>query len=340
MRTQLVNQEKDQIQLDITRRLRRNRKSEAVRALVKETCLQPCNFVAPLFIIEGENQKQDIRSMPGVQRYSIDLAIQEVLSLYQKGIRAIDLFPVVPNEKKDPSGSEATNPKNLILESIEKIKNAVPEMCVMVDIALDPYTTHGHDGVIAHDGYVLNDQTVHILAKMSLLAAKAGADFVAPSDMMDGRIGFIRQYLDTHGYQNTGILSYGAKYASSFYGPFREGIGSSLKIGDKKNYQMDPANTREALLECSIDEWEGADILMVKPALAYLDVITKLRERTNLPIAAYQVSGEYAMMMSAAEKGWLDLDAILLETLLSIKRAGADMIFTYAAKHAVDLINR
>ncbi len=330
----------DQIQLDIPRRLRRNRKNAAVRALIQETHLQPSNLVAPLFVIEGEKKQQDISSMPKVKRFSIDLAIQEAQLLRQMGILAIDLFPVVPKEKKDPFGSEAINPKNLIFDAIRKIKDAIPEMCVMVDIALDPYTTHGHDGIIAPDGYVLNDKTVQILAKMSFLAAQAGADFVAPSDMMDGRIGFIRRYLDEHGFQNTGILSYAAKYASSFYGPFREGVGSSLRIGDKKNYQMDPANVREAILECSIDEREGADILMVKPALAYLDVIAKLREQTNLPIAAYQVSGEYAMIMAAAEKGWLDADAIILETLLSIKRAGADIIFTYAAKHAVNLISK
>lgn len=340
METHLIEQDRESAHLDITRRLRRNRKSPAIRSLTKETRLHPSDFVAPLFILEGENHKEKISSLPGVFRYTIDLAIEEVKELYNAGIRAIDLFPVVPPEKKDSFGSEAIRPGNLICQAIEKIKEAVPEMCIMVDVALDPYTDHGHDGLINPEGIVINDITVRVLAKMSVLAAQAGADVIAPSDMMDGRVAYIRQSLDEKGYENTSILSYGAKYASSLYGPFRDGIGSCLKIGDKKTYQMDPANVREALLECSMDEWEGADMLMVKPAVPYLDVITKLRDQTELPIAAYHVSGEYAMIMAAAEKGWVDVDRVLMETLLSIKRAGATIIFTYGAKRAAELLSK
>ncbi len=340
MEQHLVEQERENAHLSISRRLRRNRKSPAVRSLARETRLHPSDFVAPIFLLEGEGNKEEVPSMPGVFRYTVDQAIEEVKELYDAGIRAVDLFPVVPPERKDSFGSEAIRPGNLVLTAIEKIKQKIPEICVMVDVALDPYTDHGHDGLINPEGIVINDLTVRLLAKMSLLAAQAGADVVAPSDMMDGRVAYIRQSLDEKGYEDTSILSYGAKYASSLYGPFRDGIGSSLKIGDKKTYQMDPANVREALLECNMDEWEGADMLMVKPALAYLDVITKLREQSDLPIAAYQVSGEYAMIMAAAEKGWLDADKVLMETLLSIKRAGASIIFTYAAKHAAALISR
>lgn len=340
MESHLIEQEMNHEQLTITRRLRRNRKSPAIRSLARETRLYPSDFVAPIFLMEGEGAKEEVPSMPGVFRYTIDLAVEEVKELYEAGIRAIDLFPVVPPEKKDSLGTEAIRPENLVLRAIEKIKKEVPDICVMVDVALDPYTDHGHDGLIDPDGIVINDPTVRMLAKMSLLAAQAGADVIAPSDMMDGRVSHIRQCLDDNGYESTSILSYGAKYASSLYGPFRDGIGSSLKTGDKKTYQMDPANVREALLECNIDEWEGADMLMVKPALAYLDVITKLREQSDLPIAAYQVSGEYAMIMAAAQNGWLDADNVIMETLLSIKRAGASIIFTYAAKKAARLINR
>ncbi|ADI37415.1 Delta-aminolevulinic acid dehydratase [Waddlia chondrophila 2032/99] len=339
MESHLIEQEIENAHLTITRRLRRNRKSSAIRSLSKETRLHPSDFVAPIFLLEGRGIKEEVSSMPGVYRYTIDQAIEEIKELYDAGIRAVDLFPVVPSERKDSFGSEAIRSDNLVLRAIERIKSKVPQMCVMVDIALDPYTDHGHDGLINSEGIVINDLTVRLLAKMSLLAAQAGADVVAPSDMMDGRVAHIRQCLDEKGYENTSILSYGAKYASSLYGPFRDGIGSSLKIGDKQTYQMDPANIREALLECSVDEWEGADMLMVKPALAYLDVITKLREQSDLPVAAYQVSGEYAMIMAAAAKGWLDADKVIMETLLSIKRAGASIIFTYAAKRAAAMIN-
>jgi porphobilinogen synthase len=324
--------EQENAYLDISRRLRRNRKSAAIRSMLQETRLHPSHLVAPLFLLEGEAKKEAIASMPGICRRTIDYALEEIGELYEAGVRAVDLFAVISPTKKDPFGSEALRSDNLIQHSVAKIKQVYPEMCVMVDIALDPFTDHGHDGLINEDGYVMNDITVQALGKMSVLAAEAGADLVAPSDMMDGRVAYIRRALDEAGFHNVGILSYAAKYASALYGPFRDGIGSSLKTGDKKNYQMDPANVREAMLECSVDEWEGADMLMVKPALAYLDIISKLREQTDLPIAAYQVSGEYAMIMAAAQNGWIDGEKAMMESLLSIKRAGASIIFTYAAK--------
>lgn len=318
--------------VDLPIRPRRNRKSAALRALTQETYLHPHQLVTPLFIIEGHQQSEIIHSMPGIERLSIDLLIKEVKYLYQLGIRAVDLFPVIPIEKKDPFGKEAVNPNNLLVRAIKALKQAIPEMCIIVDVALDPYTSHGHDGVVNEEGQILNDPTLYMLGEMSLLAAQAGADVVAPSDMMDGRVRHIRQTLDSAGFENVNILSYAAKYASSFYGPFREALNSAPKFGDKKSYQMNPANSREAILEAILDEKEGADILLIKPALPYLDIITKVREITQLPLAAYHVSGEYAMVMAAAEKGWVDADKVFMESLLSIKRAGADFIFTYASK--------
>lgn len=320
----------------LTRRPRRNRQSPAIRALVQETHLHPSQLIAPLFVLEGQHNKQVIRSMPGIFRYSLDLLVQEVVALYELGIRAIDLFCIVPPEKKDALASEAIRPHNLLQQAICTLKKEVPEMCLMVDIALDPFTDHGHDGVVNEKGQIDNDSTLSVLAQMSILAAEAGADIVAPSDMMDGRVAYIRRALDRAGYTQVGILSYAAKYASAFYGPFREALGSAPKFGDKKTYQMHPANVREALLECSIDEEEGADMLLIKPALPYLDVITKVRAMTSLPIGAYHVSGEYAMVMAAAQNGWLDPDLIFEESLLSIKRAGADFILTYAARRMAE----
>ncbi|MBN9377447.1 MAG: delta-aminolevulinic acid dehydratase [Chlamydiales bacterium 38-26] len=323
---------------DLTTRPRRNRKNAAIRSLVRETYLHPHQLVTPLFIIEGKNRREHIQSMPGIDRLSIDLLIKEVLELYSLGIRAIDLFPVIPKEKKDPLGLEAIKPDNLLIQAVKTLKQEIPEMCVMVDVALDPFTSHGHDGLVNEKGQILNDPTLKVLAEMSVLAAQAGADVIAPSDMMDGRVGYIRKSLDREGFTDVSILSYAAKYASSFYGPFREALNSTPQFGDKKTYQMDPANQREALYEAVLDEREGADMLLVKPALVYLDIISKIRQATSLPIAAYHVSGEYSMVMAAAEKGWLDANKVFMESLLSIKRAGADFILTYTAKRIAPLL--
>jgi len=317
--------------LNLPFRARRNRKSAAIRALVQETRLHPSDFVAPLFVVEGEEEQQPVPSMPGICRYSVDLLLKEAERLCEKGIGAVDLFTVVPPEYKDRCGSEAVRQGNLLQRAIAALKREFPELCVMADIALDPYTDHGHDGIVDADGRVLNDETVALLAEMALGCAEAGVDIVAPSDMMDGRVAAIRRALDGAGFCDVGILAYAAKYASAFYGPFRDALNSAPQFGDKKSYQMNPANRREALLECRLDELEGADMLLVKPALAYLDVISELRRRTELPIGAYHVSGEYAMVMAAAEKGWLDAEKVFEESLLAIKRAGADFILTYTA---------
>lgn len=316
----------------LIQRPRRNRKSAAIRSMLQETRLHPSDFIAPLFVLEGENQKQAISSMPEVFRLSSDLILKEAELLLSLGIPAVDLFFVIPNDKKDRWGSEAVQEGNLMMQTVQALKQRLPELCVMVDIALDPFTDHGHDGLVNDDGEVMNDETIEVLGKMSLLAAHAGADVVAPSDMMDGRISYIRDILDSCGYSNVSILSYAAKYASAFYGPFREALSSAPKFGDKKTYQMNPANSREALLECELDEREGADMLLIKPALAYLDIIAKVKAQTHLPVGGYHVSGEYAMVMAAARNGWLDGEKAMEECLLSIKRAGADFILTYAAK--------
>lgn len=318
--------------MELPVRLRRNRQSSAIRSLLQETYLRPTDFVVPLFVVDGVQQKQPIPSMPDVYRFSIDLLVKEVEELYRLGIVAIDLFAYVPHERKDPLGLEALRSGNLLHHAVDAVKQKVPEMCVMVDIALDPYTDHGHDGILDETGEVDNDRTLEQLGKMSLLAVKAGADLIAPSDMMDGRVAYLRKLLDDENFSHVGIVSYAAKFASAFYGPFRHALDSSPKKGDKRGYQLNPANVREALLECSLDEAEGADMLLIKPALPYLDIIVKVKERTNLPVGAYHVSGEYAMLMAAAGKGWLDRKAALTESLLSIKRAGADFIFSYAAK--------
>lgn len=314
------------------RRLRRNRKSPAVRSFLQETRLHPSQFIAPLFVVEGSQQKQAIASMPDIYRYSQDLLVREVQQLYQLGIRAVDLFAYVPQEKKDRYGSEAFRRGNLIYQSLQLLKKEIPEMCLMVDIALDPYTDHGHDGIVGENGEILNDPSIIALGEMSLLAAEAGADIVAPSDMMDGRVGYIRHVLDQAGFDQVSILSYAVKFTSAFYGPFRDALQSAPRFGNKATYQVNPANSREALLECLVDEHEGADMLLIKPALPYLDIISKAKSQSLIPVGAYQVSGEYAMIMAAGQKGWIDAKRAMIECLTSIKRAGADFIFTYAAK--------
>jgi len=299
--------------------------------MVQETELNAADFVIPLFVIEGQNRSIPIQSMPGISRLSIDLLLKKIDYLLAKGIQSICLFPSIENDLRSEAAEEAWNDQGLTQRAIRTVKQRFPELCIMADVALDPYTSHGHDG-LARGGEIINDESVECLVKMALAQAEAGVDFVAPSDMMDGRVRAIRQALDEHGFNQVGLLAYSAKYASSLYGPFREALNVNLTFGDKKTYQLDPANVREALLEAKLDEEEGADILLVKPALYYLDVIAKLRERTDRPIAAYHVSGEYAMVMAAAERGWLDAAKVFAEALLSIKRAGADLIFTYAAE--------
>jgi porphobilinogen synthase len=319
-------------------RPRRNRKSPSIRALVQETRLHPSDLIYPQFVIDGHNISEEISTMPGICRNSLDHLLFETEKILSKGIVSIALFPVVDPKKKDPEGSEALNPEGLVPKTIDALKKRFPHLCVISDIALDPYTTHGHDGVLNDKEDVDNDKTVALLTKMALMHAQAGVDMVAPSDMMDKRVEAIRHTLDNNGFNQVSIHAYCAKYASSLYAPFREALRSAPRIGDKKSYQLNPANRREAILEAILDEKEGADILMIKPALFYLDVIAKLKEMTPLPISAFQVSGEYAMFCSAAQKGWINMDDALFESVLSIKRAGADMIFTYGAPHLASLI--
>ncbi len=323
---------------DLIYRPRRLRRTEAFRQMVQETQLRVQDLIYPLFVLEGENQRQEVESMPGCYRYSLDLLLPEIEEAAQLGIPAVALFPVVPEEKKDPTGRECFNPEGLIQRSVRRIKQEIPEILVVTDVALDPYNSDGHDGIV-RDGVILNDETVEVLVKQALSQAEAGTDIVAPSDMMDGRIGAIRQALDDQGYTDVAILAYSAKYASAFYGPFRDALGSAPKSGDKKTYQMDPANAREAIKEAELDEAEGADMLMVKPALAYLDIIYRVKESTDLPVAAYNVSGEYAMIKAAEQKGWIDGKKVMLESLLAMKRAGADIILTYFAKEVALLLS-
>lgn len=311
-------------------RPRRLRYTPAIRRLVRETELTVNDLIYPLFIMEGENQKVAIPSMPDCYRYSLDLLLKEVVNAYNLGINAIALFPLIPEDKKDNFGRESYNPDGLVPRAVKAIKKEVPEIIIITDVALDPFSIYGHDGIV-EDGKILNDETLEVLVKMSLSQAAAGANFVAPSDMMDGRVGAIRRALDAAGYLDVGILAYTAKYASAYYGPFRDALESAPKFGDKKTYQMDGANSREALREASLDITEGADIIMVKPALAYLDIIRRLRDSSHLPVAAYNVSGEYAMIKAAAKQGWIDEKSLILETLISMKRAGADLILTYFA---------
>jgi porphobilinogen synthase len=320
------------------RRNRRLRTSEVVRSLVRETILSPNDFLVPLFVVEGKGVKEEIASMPNYFRFSLDLLEKEVKELWNMGLKSVLIFVKVPDNLKDNAGTEALNAEGLMQRAIKTVKNAVPEMFVMTDVALDPYSSFGHDGVVA-DGKILNDDTTAILAEMSLSHAIAGADFVAPSDMMDGRVFEIRTLLEDEGFHNTGIMSYSAKYASAFYGPFRDALGSAPGFGDKKTYQMDPANREEAIRETLMDIEEGADIVMVKPGLCYLDIVREIKNAVTVPVAVYQVSGEYAMIKAASEKGWLDHDAVMMEQLTAIKRAGANMIASYFAKDAVKLIS-
>ena len=325
--------------LDLIYRPRRLRRTEALRQLVQETHLRVQDLIYPLFVMEGENQRQEVESMPGCYRYTLDLLLKEVEEAANLGIPAVALFPVVPEEKKDPTGRESFNPEGLIQRAVRRLKQEIPEILVITDVALDPYSSEGHDGIV-RDGVILNDETVEVLVKQALSQAEAGTDIVAPSDMMDGRVDAIREALDEQGYTDVAILAYSAKYASAFYGPFRDALGSAPKWGDKKTYQMDPANAREALKEVELDEAEGADMVMVKPALAYLDIIYRVKEATNLPVAAYNVSGEYAMIKAAEQKGWIDGKKVMMESLLAMKRAGADMILTYFAKEAALLLRQ
>lgn len=318
-------------------RNRRLRTSEAIRSLVRETTLSPNDFIVPLFVVEGKGVKEEIASMPNYFRYSLDLLEKEVKELWNSGLKAVLVFVKVPEKLKDNEGTEALNADGLMQRAVKTIKNAVPDMLVMTDVALDPYSSYGHDGIV-EKGEILNDATTKVLAKMALSHVKAGADFVAPSDMMDGRILAIRELLEKNNFDKAGIMSYSAKYASAFYGPFRDALDSAPGFGDKKTYQMDPANREEAIKETLMDIEEGADIVMVKPGLCYLDIVRDIRNAVDVPVAVYQVSGEYAMIKAASEKGWLDHDAVMLEQLTAIKRAGAQMIASYFAKDAVKLL--
>ncbi len=320
------------------RRNRRLRTSEAIRSLVRETIITPDDFLVPLFIVEGKAVKEEIASMPGYYRYSLDRLSSEVTELWSLGLKSVLLFVKVDDALKDNSGKEALNPDGLMQRAIKTVKNAVPDMLVMTDVALDPYSSFGHDGIVS-EGNIINDDTNAVLAEMALSHTKAGADFVAPSDMMDGRIFEIRTLLEDEGYYDAGIMSYSAKYASAYYGPFRDALDSAPGFGDKKTYQMDPANREEAIKETLMDIEEGADIVMVKPGLCYLDIVRDVRDSVDVPVAVYQVSGEYAMLKAASEKGWLDHDSVMLEQIIAIKRAGAHIIASYFAKDVVKLIS-
>lgn len=319
------------------RRNRRLRTNDSIRRLVRENVITPDDFLVPLFVVEGKEIKEEISSMPNYFRYSLDLLEDEIKLLWSLGLRSVLLFVKVSEKLKDNKGTEAINPDGLMQRAIKVIKNCCPEMLVMTDVALDPYSSYGHDGIV-ENGQILNDPTAEVLAEMSLSHAIAGADFVAPSDMMDGRIYFIRETLEREGFIDTGIMSYSAKYASAFYGPFRDALDSAPGFGDKKTYQMDFSNRGEAIKETLMDIEEGADIIMIKPGLAYLDIVRDISNAVDVPVAVYQVSGEYAMIKAAAEKGWLDHDAIVLEQTMSMKRAGANIIASYFAKDIVTLL--
>lgn len=316
---------------------RRLRQSENVRRMVSEHKLATDDFIAPLFVVEGKKLKSEIESMPGYHRFSLDLLMKEVEEIQSLGIPSVLLFAKVPDSKKDNKGTEALNPEGLMQKTVRAIKKEFPEMVVMTDVALDPYSSYGHDGIVQNDK-ILNDESADLLAKMAVSHAEAGADFVAPSDMMDGRILLMREALEENEFYDTGIMAYSAKYASSFYGPFRDALDSAPGFGDKKTYQMDPANVNEAVREAILDEKEGADIIMVKPGLPYLDVVRAVKESVNLPISVYNVSGEYAMIKAASKMGWLNEEEAMMEALISFKRAGADLIATYFAKDAARLL--
>ncbi len=324
--------------LDILERPRRNRKSATVRNLVRETELSVKDLVYPVFIMEGSGKEEPIPSMPGMTRKTVDVLLEEVEECVALGISAIAPFPSIEESKKDRVGSESYNPDGLVPTCVRAVKEKFPDVVVMTDVALDPFNIDGHDGIVAASGEILNDETVEILCKMAVCHAKAGADFVCPSDMMDGRIGAIRKALDAERLVNTSILAYSAKYASAFYGPFRDALDSAPKAGDKKTYQMDPGNRLEAIREVALDIAESADVVMVKPACYYLDVLREVANFSKVPVAAYQVSGEYAMLCAAAENGWLDRNRVILESLTGIRRAGAKIIWTYFAKEAARLL--
>ena len=324
-----------------THRPRRNRKSEVIRDMVQETRLTTHDFIFPLFLIEGQNQALEVKSMPGIYRYSADKIIDEVGQCLELGINVFAPFPSINDGLKDRLAKESANPEGLYLKTMADIKRQFPNAVLMTDVAMDPYSSDGHDGVVdAESGEILNDATLEVLGQMALAQARAGADIIGPSDMMDGRVAWIRRVLDENAFQHVSIMSYTAKYASAFYGPFRDALDSAPKKGDKKSYQMNPANKREALRELALDEAEGADMVMIKPALSYLDVIHAVKERTHLPVTAYNVSGEYAMVKAAAQNGWLDGEKTMMEVLTSIKRAGADAILTYFAKEAAEVLRR
>ncbi len=319
-------------------RPRRNRKSEAIRSLIQETRVTTSDFIFPLFLLEGVNDSIAVDSMPGIYRLGLEKMLKEIETCLSLGIKAFDIFPVVPEHYKDSAATRCYDDGFFYQQALRRIKKEFPEACIMTDVALDPYSSDGHDGLVK-DGRILNDETLEVLGKQALSQAACGIDIIGPSDMMDGRVGYIREVLDSNGFTEVSIMSYTAKYASAFYGPFRDALDSAPKSGDKKTYQMNPANQQEALIEADLDVEEGADFLMVKPALAYLDVIKLLKDSYPQPIAAYNVSGEYSMLKAASAKGWLDYDRVMQETLMSIKRAGADVILTYHAKEFA-LLNR
>lgn len=325
--------------MNLSRRPRRNRKSEAVRAMVAETKVTTDDLIFPLFLLEGTNNRTEVASMPGIYRLSTDLMLKEIEACLKLGIRAFDIFPAVEDHHKDAVATKSYDPDFFYLRALREIKKQFPEACIMTDVAMDPYSSDGHDGLV-RDGKILNDETLEILGRMALAQAETGIDILGPSDMMDGRVGYIREVLDANGFTDVSIMSYTAKYASGFYNPFRDALDSAPKFGDKKTYQMNPANRTEALIEAELDTQEGADFLMIKPALLYLDIIRLLKDSSLLPIAAYNVSGEYAMVKAAAAKGWLDGDRVMQESLLSIKRAGADIILTYFAKEFAEQAKR
>jgi len=317
-------------------RPRRNRSTAAIRTMVEENRLSVKDLLFPLFVMDGTATKTEIKSMPGIYRYTTDVLLKEIEECLNLGITSYALFPQVAEERKDTLATESHRQGSLYLEAIHAVTSRFPEISMLTDVAMDPYSSDGHDGIVKN-GEILNDETLEVLAKMAVAQAQAGSKLIGPSDMMDGRVGYLRESLDDAGFTNVGIMAYSAKYASAFYGPFRDALESAPKFGDKKTYQMNPANSREALREAELDELEGADFLMVKPALAYLDIISLLRDNTNLPIAAYNVSGEYAMVKAAAANGWIDGEKAMLESLLSMKRAGAQVILTYFAKEFAQL---
>jgi porphobilinogen synthase len=320
----------------LNRRPRRNRKSEAIRSMVEETRVEARNLIFPLFLIDGKNRRIEVGSMPGIFRLSRDLMLREIEECLKLGVLTFDVFPAVEDSLKDKFATKSYDPSFFYLQTLKEVKKEFPEACIMTDVAMDPYSSDGHDGLV-ENGRIVNDKTLEILGKMALAQAETGIDILGPSDMMDGRVGYIRNLLDQNGFSEVSIMSYTAKYASGFYNPFRDALDSAPKFGDKKTYQMNPANRTEALLEAELDTIEGADFLMVKPALAYLDIISLLKQNSTLPIAAYNVSGEYSMIKAAAHKGWLDGERVMKETLLSIRRAGADVILTYFAKEFAQL---